>query len=127
MYCTGVEFCDNYDVDMDKLTELWLTFCVNNDADIQPTITNLKKMECMMLKKDYKLRKSHYSENDDVLSMYGCTESGPSSKVSFYNCFLYQFNIKSKYDKLLNSKLQLEIICLVYSQIMLMMCSQMHT
>ena len=105
MYFIGFEFCNNYDVDLDKLTELWLTFCVNNDADIQPTIDNLIKMEHLILKKDYKLKESHYNENDDVLSMYGCTESGPSSKVSFYNCFLHQFYIKSRYDKLLNFKL----------------------
>ncbi|KAG5321067.1 DPOA2 polymerase, partial [Pseudoatta argentina] len=74
------EFCNNYDVDLDKLTELWLTFCVNNDADIQPTIDNLIKMEHLILKKDYKLKESHYNENDDVLSMYGCIESGPSTK-----------------------------------------------
>ncbi|KYN01294.1 PREDICTED: DNA polymerase alpha subunit B [Cyphomyrmex costatus] len=78
------EFCNNYDVDLDKLTELWVTFCVNNDADIQPTIDNLIKMEHMILKKDYKLdHTSHYNkniDNDDVLSMYGCTESGRPSK-----------------------------------------------
>lgn len=106
----GFECCESYDVDVEKFTELWLTFCVNNNTDIDPTIDTLVKMEHSVLKKDYKLHSStteshtkqeqstkrhfianetgyHYSENDDVLSMYGCAESGPP-KVSFHNCFL---------------------------------------
>jgi len=42
-------------VDVEKLTELWLTFCVNNNNDIDPTLGSLVKMENAVLKKDYKL------------------------------------------------------------------------
>lgn len=133
----GLEFCETYDMDVEKLTELWLTFCVNNDTDIDPAVDTLIKMERAILK-EYKLHNStpeshkkeeqstmekhyianeamypltlkliitlsclvdkkydwklfyihispymykHYSENDDVLSMYGYVEGGPS-KVS---------------------------------------------
>lgn len=40
---------------MEKLTELWLTFCVNNNSDIDPTLDTLIKLENAVLKKDYKL------------------------------------------------------------------------
>lgn len=40
---------------MEKLTELWLTFCVNNNNDIDPTLDALVNMENAVLKKDYKL------------------------------------------------------------------------
>ncbi|XP_011644932.1 DNA polymerase alpha subunit B isoform X1 [Pogonomyrmex barbatus] len=94
------EFCESYDVDVEKLTELWLTFCVNNNTDIDPTVNTLIKMEHAVLK-DYKLHDStvennvnqeqstaekHFiskevAKNDDVLSMYGCAESGPSKRM----------------------------------------------
>lgn len=50
-------------MDVEKLTELWLTFCVNNDNNIDPTIKALLEMENAILKKDYKLDNST-KEND---------------------------------------------------------------
>ncbi|XP_024887193.1 DNA polymerase alpha subunit B [Temnothorax curvispinosus] len=93
------EFCESYDVDVEKLTELWLTFCVNNNTDIDPTVDTLVKMERTVLKdynvhdstkeghakqepitKEKHLMANQVGENDDVLSMYGCAESGPSKR-----------------------------------------------
>lgn len=51
----GFEFCESYNVDVEKLTELWLTFCVNNNSEIDPTIDTLYEMENAVLKNDYKL------------------------------------------------------------------------
>lgn len=45
-------------MDVEKLTELWLTFCLNNDNKIDPTIKTLIEMENAVLKKDYKLDNS---------------------------------------------------------------------
>lgn len=42
-------------MDVEKLTELWLTFCVNNNNDIDLTLDSLVEMENTILKKDYKL------------------------------------------------------------------------
>ncbi|XP_011696831.1 PREDICTED: DNA polymerase alpha subunit B isoform X2 [Wasmannia auropunctata] len=95
------EFCESYDVDVEKLTELWLTFCVNNNTDIDPTVDNLIKMERAILIKDRKVRDpttkssvkqeqnttekrfitNEASETDDVLSMYGCAEDGLSKRA----------------------------------------------
>lgn len=106
----GVELCGSYtDMDTEKLTELWLTFCVNNNFDINPTVNNLNKMEHAILMKDYtssrtvkKIKRERnttgkqHSENDDVLSMYGYAEAGPS-KVSFLPCIsLYYKNSNNK-------------------------------
>ncbi|XP_011867572.1 PREDICTED: DNA polymerase alpha subunit B [Vollenhovia emeryi] len=92
------QLCDLYDVDVEKLTELWLTFCVNNDTDIDPTVDTLVKMERAVLK-DYKPHDSTVESpakqqepmekhlaasetvDDDVLSMYGCAESQPSKRM----------------------------------------------
>ncbi|XP_072748793.1 DNA polymerase alpha subunit B [Anoplolepis gracilipes] len=96
------ELCEAYDVDVEKLTELWLTFCVNNNNDIDPTLDTLVNMENAVLKKDYKLHglimendinkkqstmdKQGFSgerdtENDDMLSMYGCVETKPPKRT----------------------------------------------
>lgn len=45
-------------MDVEKLTELWLTFCINNNTDIEPTVDTLIKMESTTLKVDYKLHDS---------------------------------------------------------------------
>lgn len=60
---TGFELCESYNVDVEKLTELWLTFCVNNNSDIDPTLATLVKMENAVLKKDYKLHDSTMENN----------------------------------------------------------------
>ncbi|KAM0729459.1 DNA polymerase alpha subunit B [Formica fusca] len=96
------ELCESYNVDVEKLTELWLTFCVNNNNDIDPTLDTLVNMENTVLKKDYKLHglimenntnkkqstmdKQGFSanrdiENDDMLSMYGCAETRLSKRA----------------------------------------------
>lgn len=58
IFSLGFEFCESYDIDVEKLSELWLTFCYNNDIDIDPTIDTLIKMEYAVLK-DYKLHDSN--------------------------------------------------------------------
>ncbi|KAL0131721.1 hypothetical protein PUN28_002935 [Cardiocondyla obscurior] len=95
------EFCDSYNIDVEKLTELWLTFCVNNNTDIDPSVDTLLELERVILKKCYKLpnsaTKSHVNqeqstvekhfitneadETDDILSMYGCMEKESSKCV----------------------------------------------
>lgn len=55
MTAIGFQLCESYNVDVEKLTEFWLTFCVNNNNDIDPTLDSLVKMENTVLKKDYKL------------------------------------------------------------------------
>lgn len=47
---TGLGFCDSYNVDVEKFTEMWLTFCINNNDDIDPTLEGLIKMENIVLK-----------------------------------------------------------------------------
>lgn len=54
-------------MDVEKLTELWLTFCVNNNIDdIDPTLGNLVKMENTILKKDYKLHDLTMENNTNI-------------------------------------------------------------
>ncbi|EFN81326.1 hypothetical protein EAI_14123 [Harpegnathos saltator] len=65
------ELCESYNVDVEKLTELWLTFCVNNDNNIDPTIDALIELENTVLKKDYK---------SDNLTKENCVEPQQDAK-----------------------------------------------
>lgn len=64
---TGFELCETYNVDVEKLTELWLTFCVNNNSDIDPTLSTLVKMENAILKKDCKSHDLITEDNENKI------------------------------------------------------------
>lgn len=58
-----MQLCESYNVDMEKFTELWLTFCISNDKEIEPTIDILAQMENTVLKTDCKIRNTTTENN----------------------------------------------------------------
>lgn len=74
----GFEFCESYDIDVEKLSELWLTFCYNNAIEINPTIDTLIKMEFAVLK-DYKLHdlniESHTKQEESTMENFITNEA----------------------------------------------------
>lgn len=76
-------------MDVEKLTELWLTFCLNNDNNIDPTIKALIEMENAILKKDFKLDNST-KKNDVCVELQQNTNNGHFIENALYPLIFYQ-------------------------------------
>lgn len=92
-YVIGFELCKLYNVDIEKLTELWLTFCVNNDNNIDPTVKALVEMENAILKKDDTQKLSNSTKENDAEPQQNTTDEHFIKNEALYPLTFYQIFI----------------------------------